>query len=202
MLFQGQEFAASSTFQYFSDLGPDLREAVSKGRAEFMSQFRSFGEADSAVTLPAPSDRRTFVQCKLDFSERARHAEAYALHKDLMQLRGNDPVFSDMPRVKLDGAVLAHRTFVVRYFAPTGNDRILLVNLDKDFQRETIPEPLLAPPAGCRWELLFSSEHPKYGGSGSRHPNRDADWCIAGESATVLYAAPVPSIETQHGKKI
>jgi maltooligosyltrehalose trehalohydrolase len=197
MLFQGQEFAASSPFQYFSDLGPGLAKAVADGRSEFMSQFRSYGKADAAVKLPDPSDPYTFTKCKLDFSDRERHAEVYDLHKDLIQLRRSDPVFSDMPRARIDGAVLSDRTLLIRYFAPRGDDRILLLNLGLDFHRQTIPEPLLAPPLGCRWQLLFSSEHPKYGGSGSCEPNREgADWQIAGESATVLFASPdVPSIE-------
>jgi maltooligosyltrehalose trehalohydrolase len=120
----------------------------------------------------------------LDFSERERHAGIYALHEDLIQLRRNDPVFSRM--AKIDGAVLGDRTFVVRYFAPDGADRILIMNLDMDLHFLSIPEPLLAPPPGCRWQVLFSSEHPKYGGSGIYLPESDLGWNIPGESATVL----------------
>jgi maltooligosyltrehalose trehalohydrolase len=184
MLFQGQEFAASTPFQFFADHDAELSELVAKGRAEFMTQFRSFGESHVRVTLPDPGDRKTFTQCKLDFSERERHAGIYALHEDLIQLRRNDPVFSRM--AKIDGAVLGDRTFVVRYFAPDGADRILIMNLDMDLHFLSIPEPLLAPPPGCRWQVLFSSEHPKYGGSGIYLPESDLGWNIPGESATVL----------------
>jgi len=186
LLFQGQEFAASAPFLYFSDHQPGLSKMVEKGRAEFMAQFRSFGKADVRVTLADPCDPETFKRCKLDFSDRERHAGTYALHKDLIHLRKTDPVFRAM---KIDGAVLAERTFLVRYFAADGRDRILLVNLDMDLHLESIPEPLLAPPAGFRWEVLFSSEHPKYGGSGIYLPDKDGDWNIPGESATVL--API-----------
>jgi maltooligosyltrehalose trehalohydrolase len=118
----------------------------------------------------------------LDFSEREQHAEVYALHKDLMRLRKSDPVFQS----RIDGAVLGGRTLLVRYFAADGRDRVLLVNLDMDLHLKSIPEPLLAPPARCRWEVLFSSEDPKYGGGGAYLPDRDGDWNIPGESAILL----------------
>ncbi|HTB14361.1 MAG TPA: malto-oligosyltrehalose trehalohydrolase [Bryobacteraceae bacterium] len=182
MLFQGQEFGATNPFVYFADLGPELAELVAKGRAEFMSQFRSYGLADTRVTLADPGARETFLRCKLDFSEREQHAGIYALHKDLIQLRKSDPVFQS----RVDGAVLGERTLLVRYFANDGGDRVLLVNLDRDLHFKSVPEPLLAPPQGCRWQVLFSSEHPKYGGSGVYLPDRDGDWNIPGDSATVL----------------
>ena len=41
MLFQGQEFAASTPFLYFSDHKPEISKLVLKGRADFLSQFPS-----------------------------------------------------------------------------------------------------------------------------------------------------------------
>jgi maltooligosyltrehalose trehalohydrolase len=184
MLFQGQEFGSSAPFTFFSDHDPEISKLVSDGRAEFTEQFRSFGKADVRVTLPDPADSKNFEACKLDFSERESNSETYTLHKDLLQLRKNDPVFSAMPRC--DGAVLGERTFVIRYFAADGKDRLLLVNLDMDLHLANVPEPLLAPPAGSRWQVLFSSEHPKYGGSGIYSPDSGGEWHIPSDSAIVL----------------
>src|SRR5206468_11970991 len=39
MLFQGQEFGATTPFYYFADHKPELAELVAKGRREFMLQF-------------------------------------------------------------------------------------------------------------------------------------------------------------------
>jgi 1,4-alpha-glucan branching enzyme len=44
MLFQGQEFEASTPFLFFADLGQELAETVRKGRAEFLRQFASLPE--------------------------------------------------------------------------------------------------------------------------------------------------------------
>ena len=185
LLFQGQEFAASTPFVYFSDHDPELSLLVKRGRAEFMSQFRSIGAAHSHIMLDEPCDPATFTKCKLAFSERKTHAPTYALHRDLIQLRNNDPVFRAMSSVKIDGAVLGDRAFLIRYFAED-SERVLLVNLDIDLHLKSVPEPLLAPPRGCKWQVLFSSEDPTYGGSGIYLPGEDGEWHIPGESAILL----------------
>jgi maltooligosyltrehalose trehalohydrolase len=49
-----------------------------------------------------------------------------------------------------------------------------------------IPEPLLAPVAGHDWRLLWSSEDPRYGGSGIPLPSEDGVWHVPGQSALLL----------------
>jgi maltooligosyltrehalose trehalohydrolase len=188
LLFQGQEFAASTPFLFFADHDPELSLLVKRGRHEFLSQFRSIGAAHAPVALADPGDPATFAQCKLAFPERESHAGIYALHKDLIRLRKSDPVFRAMSSVKVDGAVLGDRAFVVRYLAG-GNDRVLIVNLDRDLHLKSVPEPLIAPPQGCQWNVLFSSEHPDYGGSGAFLPNEPGEWNIPGECAILLSPA-------------
>src|SRR5262249_30727864 len=85
MLFQGQEFSASSPFLYFADFEPELAAAVRKGRAEFLTQFESIVDFERRATLDDPSELNTFERCKLDFQERHRHGHAYALHTDLLR---------------------------------------------------------------------------------------------------------------------
>jgi maltooligosyltrehalose trehalohydrolase len=49
LLFQGEEFGASTPFLYFTDVGDEpLREAIRKGRFEFLAQFPSVASEDSA----------------------------------------------------------------------------------------------------------------------------------------------------------
>ena len=66
----------------------------------------------------------------------------------------------------VDVAVLGPHCFVLRYFDSLGDDRLLVVNLDRAFDLEVAPEPLLAPPSPGRWKTIWSSESPKYGGPG------------------------------------
>jgi maltooligosyltrehalose trehalohydrolase len=186
MLFQGQEFAASSPFLFFADHQKDLAEAVRRGRAEFLSQFRTIADPAMRACLADPHDPKTFERCKLDLSERHTHAAAYALHRDLLKLRRTDPVFG-RPRPRgLDGAVLGTHAFVLRYFADDGDDRLLLVNFGRDLDLDPAPEPLLAPPEGKAWAVLWSSEDPRYGGCGTAPPETEEGWRIPGEAALVL----------------
>ena len=65
MLFQGEEWAASTPFQFFtSHEEPELAEATAKGRIE---EFARLGW-DPAV-VPDPQDPETFRRSKLDWSE-------------------------------------------------------------------------------------------------------------------------------------
>ncbi len=186
MLFQGQEFAASSPFLYFADHSPELAQLVRRGRAEFVGQFRSVADPDVQARLADPGDVDSFERSKLELSERERHSEAYALHQELLRLRREDPVFSSRRTRGVDGAVLGPEAFLLRFFGEEGNDRLLLVNLGRDLCLDPVPEPLLAPPEGASWELLWSSEDPRYGGLGTVPPATEEGWRISGQAAFVL----------------
>jgi maltooligosyltrehalose trehalohydrolase len=186
LLFQGQEFAASSPFLFFADHANELAQSVRRGRGEFLSQFPSVADPAVQAALPDPHDPATFRRCKLDLSERRTHAWAYDLHRDLLALRRTDPVFG-RPRPRgLDGAVLGPGAFVLRYFADDGDDRLLVVNFGRDLSRSPTPEPLLAPPDGKSWRVRWSSEDPRYGGGGTAPPDTEEGWLVPGEAALVL----------------
>ncbi len=134
---------------------------------------------------------------------RSRAAAALALHRDLLRLRREDPVFRLQAAAGIDGAVLGPAALVLRWFAPVpgaatattaaaaAGDRLLLINLGADLELAPVPEPLLAPPAGARWQVLWSSEDPRYGGAGAPPPEDAAGgWRLPGQAAVAL--RPVP----------
>lgn len=186
MLFQGQEFAASTPFLFFADHNQELRPLVEKGRLEFLAQFRNLAQVEMHACHPDPGDRQTFERCKLDFSEREKHATMYQLHKDLLRIRREDPVFRSQRAGKVDGAVIADEAFVWRYFGEAGDDRLLLVNLGRDLILDPAPEPLLAPPEDRLWQPLWSSEDPAYGGCGTAPLETADNWRIPGHAAVVM----------------
>jgi maltooligosyltrehalose trehalohydrolase len=193
MLFMGQEFAASSGFHYFADHNSALAAKVAAGRAKFLEQFPSIATPEMQSRLRDPAAPETFERCKLDHAERLRGdgAEAFALHRDLLRLRREDGPFDLGDRAGFDGAVLGTMAFVLRWFGVDGDDRILLVNLGADLVLEPAPEPLLAPPDGCRWAVVWSSESPIYGGNGTAAVEaEDGLWRLPGEAAVVLRGEP------------
>jgi maltooligosyltrehalose trehalohydrolase len=190
MLFQGQEFASSSPFYYFDDHKPDLAKMVREGRAEFLAQFRSLATSEIQPYLADPGSPFTFERCKLDFSERERNRHYYDLHRDLLRLRRDDPVFSAQMPGGVDGAVLAAECLMLRFFGELGDDRLLLVNFGVDLRLDPAPEPLLAPPDGMTWQTLWSSEDPRYGGAGTPRLDSEDNWRIPGHAAVALRATP------------
>src|SRR6266536_2419148 len=91
LLFQGEEFGASSPFLFFADVGDaSVRDATRKGRAQWLAPFLSLSEEEALRSLPAPDDPQVFARCKLDFSEREKNRQVYTLHIDLLKLRRED----------------------------------------------------------------------------------------------------------------
>jgi len=104
MLFQGEEWGASTPFLYFTDHeDPELGRAVSKGRRQ---EFVAFGWDPEGI--PDPQAPATFERSKLDWREpsRASHAEILEWHRRLIQLRRSRPELSngrlDQVRVTFD----------------------------------------------------------------------------------------------------
>jgi maltooligosyltrehalose trehalohydrolase len=187
MLFQGQEFASSSPFLYFADHKPDLAVLVHKGRGQFLAQFPDLATVEAQDLLIDPADAETFKKSVLDFSERETHNEIYKMHRDLIRLRKSEPVFRSQRVGGLDGAVLGSEAFVLRFFSRDKRDLLLLVNLGPDLHLDPAPEPLLAPPEIMQWKILWSSDHPDYGGTGTPPLETEENWRIPGHAAVVLF---------------
>ena len=93
MLFQGEEWGATTPFQYFTDHpDPELGEAVRAGRRR---EFAAFGWAPEAV--PDPQDPATFVRSKLRWEEAGDtpHRELLAWYRRLIELRHHNPDLLD-----------------------------------------------------------------------------------------------------------
>jgi maltooligosyltrehalose trehalohydrolase len=190
LLFQGEEFGASNPFMFFADIGDvSVRSAIRKGRAEWLAPFLSLSEEEARKALPAPDDPDVFTRCKLDFSERERNQQLYDLHIDLLKLRKDDSRFRQQTRDSIDGAVLGTTSFALRYFSKEEDDRLLLVNFGEQQGLHPASEPLLAPPPGCRWETLWTSESLRYGGTGSAPLASQEQWVLPVESTVALRCA-------------
>jgi maltooligosyltrehalose trehalohydrolase len=185
MLFQGQEYGASTPFLFFSDHNKQLAALVQQGRADFLAQFPSIASLRGEFIGKA-QDPATFERCKLNDAERRDNKVWVELHRDLLGLRREDPVFHAQRSDWIHGAVLGHSAFVLRFFGGTHGDRLLIINLGRDLHLRPAPEPLLAPPDEARWEILWSSEYPQYGGSGCPPMRKTGTWKVPGHCAVVM----------------
>ena len=101
MLFQGEEWGASTPFLYFTDhQNPELGRAVTEGRTREFASFRWAGE------VPDPQAIDTFMRSKLDWSEAAQapHAELLEWYRRLIVLRRSSRGRRGRAKVKADAA--------------------------------------------------------------------------------------------------
>lgn len=93
MIFQGEEFAASTPFQYFADHeDPEMSKAVSEGRRR---EFAAFGW-DPRV-IPDPGSIETFERSKLRWDEigSGRHWEMLEWYRQLIRFRRHSVALND-----------------------------------------------------------------------------------------------------------
>jgi maltooligosyltrehalose trehalohydrolase len=99
MLFAGEEWAASTPFQYFTDhQDAELGRLVSEGRRRESSPF-----GWSAEDIPDPQDPATFERSKLLWHERESepHATVLRWHRELIALRDAVAELRDGDRSRL-----------------------------------------------------------------------------------------------------
>jgi maltooligosyltrehalose trehalohydrolase len=86
MLFQGEEWASSSPFQYFVDFQkePDLAKAVREGRR---AEFASFGWKPEEVPDPTSGDSISVSRLRWEELNQQPHAEILDWYRSLIALR-------------------------------------------------------------------------------------------------------------------
>ncbi len=148
MLFQGEEWAAETPFQYFTSHGdPELGKAVTSGRRR---EFLSFGWKEEDI--PDPQDLNTFLRSRLKWKELSEeeHGKVLEWYRELVALRKKFPELHDG---SLDG-VHVHFSEEKKWFS-FQRGRILLVfnfsykvNLIHPLE-DPCPDLLLASDPGC-----------------------------------------------------
>ncbi len=88
LIFMGQEWAASTPFQYFTDHDGGLGRLVSEGRRREFRDFPAFRDCD----VPDPQDAATFEASRLDWEEHKRdpHAGMLNLYRTLLAIRRSE----------------------------------------------------------------------------------------------------------------
>jgi maltooligosyltrehalose trehalohydrolase len=120
MLFMGEEWAASSPFQFFtSHPEPELGRATAQGR---IAEFEKMGW--DAGVVPDPQDPETFLRSKLDWNEltEGRHAVVLDCYRRLARLRRDLEQLTDPDFASVSCSVEG------RLFTMRRGDLLVLVN--------------------------------------------------------------------------
>ena len=129
LLFQGEEWGASTPFLYFTDHAePDLGRAVTEGRCR---EFEAFGW--TPVTVPDPQAPETFLRSRLDWTELSRqpHVELLEWYRTLIRVRRTSPSLLDG---RLD-RVRSRFDEAARWFVVERTETVTVCNLADRAQR-------------------------------------------------------------------
>ena len=144
MLFQGEEWAASTPFCFFTNhQEPELANAVREGRCK---EFVAFGWKPEDTADPQSVD--TFSNSKLNWTElsRAPHSDILEWHRQLIHLRHSEPSLLDgelkSVQVCFDEAKL--------WFIMERGPVIVVCNLQSEPQELAL--------GSARYDLLLASE--------------------------------------------
>jgi maltooligosyltrehalose trehalohydrolase len=174
MLFMGEEWAAGTPWQYFTDhQEPELAEAVRTGRR------REFAEHGwSLEEVPDPQDPATAEASWLDWSEPEREPYAGVLdwYRSLLALRRAEPDLSD-PR--LAGVAVAYDATAGWLVVTRGALRVV-ANLAGTAQE--VPCPVPTKRARQSPEVLLAS-----GGAGTLEPSGPGNLLLDAESVAVVH---------------
>lgn len=142
MLFQGEEWAASTPFLYFCDLGRDWAQRVRDGRRHEFVHFPEF-HGDGAARVPDPLAMDSFLRSKLDWDEASqpRHAGRRQTVRHLLEIRRREI----MPRLAGMaagwGEILGTQVIRVHWRLNDGSTLWVVANLSPEPAPGVVPGP-------------------------------------------------------------
>lgn len=183
LLFQGQEFLASTPFLYFTDHDPELGALVTAGRREEFAGFATFRDERLRELIPNPQAPATFHRSRLRLDEAAFGLGRLCqeLYRAALALRATDPVLraARATRAPLTAWAAGYATLIE--FAAGGDRRLLAVNFGD--------ETALALPTGVPWDVVLHTGEPRFGGNARAPELRAGTLVLPGHHAAWLRGA-------------
>ena len=152
LLFMGQEWAAATPFQFFTDHHEELGRNVTEGRRAEFRAFEAF--RSSGQEVPDPQALTTFSRSRLRWAEleEPAHAAVLRLYTRLLRLRHSHPASQSRTRDSFDVRALDGYTVALDRRSATGRDRLFVVVRLSGDGRSEVALPELLP------EMLLSTE--------------------------------------------
>ncbi len=173
LLFMGQEWSASTRFQYFTDLEPDLGRLVTQGRRREFAAFPEFADESRRDAIPDPQAAATHAASRLRWEERTEpgHAGIAALYRRLLALRSRHPALGASDDTAGDAAAPDAGSLVMRR-ARDGEVFWIAARLSGAGVVDLFPPAEAHGEADGEWTLVLSTEDPTFADD-SRPPSID-----------------------------
>jgi maltooligosyltrehalose trehalohydrolase len=166
LLWMGQEWAASTPFQFFTDFPEELGGLVTEGRRNQFKAFAAFADPVSRERIPDPQAKDTFVRSKLRWEERSDppHRGVLALYSDLLAMRRSHPALRSPDRRHFTVTALGDRALALRRSSPEGEAILVVVNFAGELRFRAQDRPATSPPSGRHWHPHLTTEAERFGG--------------------------------------
>jgi maltooligosyltrehalose trehalohydrolase len=189
LLFMGQEWGATTPFQYFTDHHAELGRLVTEGRRAEFRHFKAFSDPAARARIPDPQAAATFLRSHLDWAEteRAPYAATLALYRALLALRHSEPALRAAQPFAVDA--LDEATILLARHAPPVT-LLVVARLAGAGTAALAPEALIGTTRPGRrrpgaWQTLLHTEEPAY----SPDP-APPEVAFTGEAGTVRFPRP------------
>ncbi len=168
MLFMGQEWSASTPFQFFTDHHADLGASVTAGRRREFSHFAAFRDPQMRAAIPDPQAARTFTNSKLHWEElhEPAHAGVLLLYRKFLQLRQTHHAFRERSCDRVEVRELADGIVALLFGRAGEYECCVATDLVGGHAAPTMDDPQFAPGGAREWQLLLSSNETRFGGAG------------------------------------
>ncbi len=185
LLFMGQEFAASSPFQFFTDFSPDFGPRVTEGRRREFAAYAAFADPAEAASIPDPQAEQTFLDSRLRLEEieRSPGREIHRLYTELLALRRHDPLLSRQDRFRMRALAISDNLLAVHWWLD-GEHRLLLANFGASVALR--PADHFKLPPGTGWRVLLDTNEPRFSGEGPLSEVRGTEVRLGGRGAVMM----------------
>ncbi len=149
LLFMGQEWACSQSFNYFVDFSGALADKVAQGR---LKEFENFFDVQVCRNIANPNAIQTYQNAKLPWEEinRNPHCHWLELHRELLTIRRIfiRPRLSNLAGGCADYRLFNDRAFTVQWRLNDGSLLVLVANLGNEPANVNVT---------CKGQVLFSN---------------------------------------------
>jgi maltooligosyltrehalose trehalohydrolase len=163
LLFMGQEWAASTPFQFFTDLEPGLGSMVTEGRRREFSEFPEFANEADRSTIPDPQALSTFEASHLRWDERNLPPYCYSLnlYRTLLTLRLDHPALGASSELRGDAVAIDDDTIAMR--RAEGDDVFWIVARFRTGGRVDLgPLVIARDHADSSWDVVLTTEDRRF----------------------------------------